>query len=151
MIRKIKNTPEKFWSLVYKSGECWLWKGKLNLKGYGIFSYQSKMRNAHRTAYLITHGSIADGLHIDHLCRQLSCVNPAHLEAVTNAENRRRGLMGILKEECPKSHPWIEPNLFKRSDGSQSCQTCRYNHHKNYYSKNKDSINTRRRPLRRKS
>jgi hypothetical protein len=36
-------------------------------------------------------GPILDGLVIDHLCSVRRCCNPDHLEAVTNAENTRRG------------------------------------------------------------
>lgn len=35
-------------------------------------------------------GPIPEGLAIDHLCRQTSCVRPDHLEAVTYAENLHR-------------------------------------------------------------
>jgi hypothetical protein len=46
---------------------------------------------AHRFAYLEFVGPIPDGLVLDHLCRNKKCVNPDHLEPVTNAENLRRG------------------------------------------------------------
>jgi hypothetical protein len=38
-----------------------------------------------------TVGPIPSGMQIDHLCRNTLCVNPDHMEVVTNAENGRRG------------------------------------------------------------
>lgn len=43
-------------------------------------------------------GPIPDGLQLDHLCRNPSCVNPAHLEIVTGAENIRRGKAKLSDE-----------------------------------------------------
>lgn len=47
-------------------------------------------RLAHKVQWETVHGPVPDGLELDHLCRQRDCVNPAHLEPVTHAENMRR-------------------------------------------------------------
>ncbi len=74
---------------------CWVWNGRLNDDGYGVLDLSwrrggPKSRSAHRLAYELFVGPIPDGLEIDHLCAVRRCVNPAHLEAVTHAENVRR-------------------------------------------------------------
>ena len=71
---------------------CWFWVGGMSTRDYGVI-YTSRGHNirAHRVAYEMTKGSIPAGLVIDHLCRVHCCVNPDHLEAVTQAENVRRG------------------------------------------------------------
>lgn len=71
-------------------GACWLWTGTLS-KGYGQVRVDGKRVPVHRYAYIKEHGSIADALDVDHLCRTRNCVRPSHLEAVTAAENIRRG------------------------------------------------------------
>lgn len=70
---------------------CWLWtKGTRN--GYGVHLCASgEAKPAHRLAYEIATGPIAEGMVIDHLCGEKLCVNPRHLEQVTRAENTRRG------------------------------------------------------------
>lgn len=70
--------------------DCWLWAGTLNFGGYGSLYAMGRSFMAHRVTYEDKFGSIPEGLEIDHLCRVRSCINPAHLEAVTHAENRRR-------------------------------------------------------------
>jgi hypothetical protein len=77
----------EFWKLVQKHGddECWQWLGVVNCK-YGRW----KGFMAHRAAYTMLVGPIPEGLTIDHLCRNQLCVNPAHLEPVTQSVNTRR-------------------------------------------------------------
>lgn len=70
---------------------CWLWTGALNSAGYGHFAREGLGVVAHRWFYEQANGPIPAGLVLDHVCRTPRCVNPAHLEAVTNAENCRRG------------------------------------------------------------
>lgn len=69
---------------------CWLWNGSKDRKGYGRIQVNGIHTGAHRFFYRTLRGAIPEGMHIDHLCRIKSCVNPDHLETVTPAENNRR-------------------------------------------------------------
>ena len=70
---------------------CWEWQGATKRGGYGHMSVDGSMRLVHRLAWEVVMGSIEDEMEIDHLCRNRTCLNPAHLEPVTKAENVRRG------------------------------------------------------------
>lgn len=84
---------EHFWIKVQKiPGGCWNWLGGTS-RGYGIF----RGVKAHRWSYEHLVGPIGEGMVIDHLCRNPSCVNPGHLEQVTVAENNRRAREGVLR------------------------------------------------------
>jgi DNA-binding XRE family transcriptional regulator len=82
-----------------KADGCWQWIGGKNQnRCYGRYKFQGKMFPAHRFMYIKYKGEIPDDLVIDHVCRNTLCVNPDHLEAVSYAENVRRGKGTKLNE-----------------------------------------------------
>lgn len=112
-----------FWVKVEKTDTCWLWNAaRFTIGGYGQFQGY----RAHRISYELLVGPIPAGLQLDHLCRVSHCVNPAHLEPVTNRENALRGIgitaMAARKTHCTQGHPLSEGRLTKR--GQRRCLVC---------------------------
>jgi hypothetical protein len=74
-------------------------------------------------------GPIPDGLFLDHTCRNRNCVNPQHLDPVTNKENILRGegspAKNARKTHCKNGHPLKGENLVRGSKGERVCRTCK--------------------------
>ena len=120
---------EKFWDKVNKTETCWLWTASVNNRGYGQFNTaklgKKGMSYAHRVSYQLSVGPIPEGLVLDHLCRVIICVNPDHLEIVTQRENSLRGLNGRMKTHCINGHEFDEKNTYYRKDtGARLCRRC---------------------------
>lgn len=118
---------ERFFAKVDKDGPggCWLWTGTLSPKGYASFQHDTRNQFVHRTAYETWVGPIPEGLEIDHLCSVRNCVNPAHLEAVTHAENMARA--SARKTHCVHGHEYTPENTCHPlgNPGHRVCRTCR--------------------------
>lgn len=112
---------------------CWLWTASLNRNGYGLTGYTASDGTrrsivAHRFVYQTLVGPIPEGLQLDHLCRVRCCVNPDHLEPVTQRENLLRGETIVAAEaaktHCPQGHPYSGANLYVSPKGDRICRTC---------------------------
>jgi len=130
MTAPIDTFERRFWAKVEKRGphECWSWTGATNGDGYGYMTRNGRTAYAHRVSYEFAIGPIPEGLQLDHLCRVRNCVNPAHLEAVTSAENTLRGngacARNARKTHCKHGHEFTDDNIAWSKKG-RACLTCK--------------------------
>ncbi len=112
--------PPRFWDKVLPDpgSGCWVWQARRDPKGYGSFSWQGRWTKAHHVAFLVLGIPIVE--QVDHTCTNTSCVNPAHLDPVTNAENMRRRYARMT--HCKHGHSLSDAYVEKR--GTRNCRTC---------------------------
>lgn len=127
------TNEERFWHKVDRRGvdDCWQWLAYSDPRGYGSFGKRTgdewTIVKAHRFAYESMVGPIPDGLTLDHLCRNPSCVNPSHLEPVTQAVNTLRGespaAQAARRSTCVNGHLYT-PETTKVYRGARYCRIC---------------------------
>ena len=124
-----ESVPETFWDRVEVTGACWNWLGALNRNGYGAVKLSGKMYLVHRVSYGVLVGEIGPQ-QLDHVCRNRRCLNPDHLEAVTQRVNILRGFSAAARQarqtECIHGHAFDSTNTYWYSEGRRrACRTCK--------------------------
>lgn len=121
-----QTTFERFWTKVYFTERCWLWKSTLNSTGYGLFSVGEDGQNRQVLAHIFSCdnlvGKLPAGFEHDHTCQTVNCVNPDCIDFVTHSENQRR--MSLRITHCPYGHPYTNENTYITRLGGKSCKEC---------------------------
>lgn len=128
-LKKYIPPETKEYPYTIDANECWVGCGTNNGNGYRRIWFRDLAgkktgAQAHRLFYEMVNGKIPEGLVIDHLCRNPGCVNPEHLEAVTEKENTLRGegtsAVNARKTRCKRGHKFTHTN----PDGMRVCGVC---------------------------
>lgn len=113
---------DRFAAHIDRSGDCWLWTGRLEKGGYGRWGGAL----AHRIAWTRENGPIPVGMTIDHRCRTRACVRVAHLRLMTGAanfsDNGHRD-----RPTCLHGHPWTPANTriqIRQGHSYRACRAC---------------------------
>ncbi len=79
----------RFWSHTRRIGDCLLWMGAQDGKGYGVVRLRGRPWRVHRLAWIIRHGCIPEGMCVCHRCDVRNCVEDAHHFLGTRVDNNR--------------------------------------------------------------
>jgi hypothetical protein len=137
------SVAERFWAKVNKDSghrapamesDCWLWTASTSGSGYGKFMLtkaggRTVLGEAHRVAWMLTGGTIGDGLYVCHRCDVKVCVRPDHLFIGTATDNmqdaRKKGKhKNAEKTHCKRGHPFTDANIYRTATGGRSCRIC---------------------------
>ncbi len=127
------TVEERFWSKVDKSGDCWIWTGSHDGKGYGVLAVERRnVRATHLSMELAGHVVSQDKL-VMHVCDNPPCVRPDHLRVATHLDNmrdmfakgRNRSIGKSYRTHCPAGHPYDEANTIQWTGRRTLRRVCR--------------------------
>lgn len=118
--------------------DCWEWQAGFTSNGYGRFYFgfangRRVRKQAHRVAYTIVNGPIAEDDIIMHQCNNPKCVNPAHLVAGDFKQNSQHmvvsdrctaGWQNAQKTYCDRGHEFTSHNTYIDPRGMRQCRAC---------------------------
>jgi len=114
----------------YMETGCHVWLGHKLPAGYGTIKHDGKKQYVHRVVWELANGFLGD-LTIDHLCKNTSCVNLEHMEAVSQKVNTLRGDSPVSrnarKTHCKRGHEFTRENTLtvKTPYGTgRQCRIC---------------------------
>ena len=119
---------------------CWLIEKSLDAYGYPYFKLMGKNIKLHRMIFRMTKGRLLDNMVIDHICNHRNCINPDHLQQITQGENVRRGssisTFYASRSACIRDHEYTPENTHWRGT-TRVCRTCKRESERRRHARNK--------------
>lgn len=88
-LTRFRNLEDRLNYRTEKRGECLIWSGRVNRGGYPVTTYNGKTSYVYRLTWARARGTIPDGMQVDHVCHNRSCVRVEHLRLASHSENSR--------------------------------------------------------------
>jgi hypothetical protein len=140
-----KSTLNRILAAITRKNDCWVW-GSGAAHGYSTILLDKELQETigvkqttvHRAMYILQNGPIPAHLVVDHLCGVRNCVNPEHLELVTQAENVDRAetataTLNKKKTHCPTGHEYTDVNThLNKNTNRRTCRSCHRKHQLEY-------------------
>ena len=125
----MKTLQERIEEKLCYMGDCVIWTGCTIPQGYGqiyLPTNTGRMQLVHRVMYKLHYGSLDDTLQLDHICRNRICVNPGHLEPVSQSVNMKRAYRDNPRPKpiyCRKGHEYTDSSTI-HNHGTRQCRIC---------------------------
>lgn len=130
--------------------DCWIWIRGTVTGGYGAIRIDGKTRRAHRVSYELAHGvMLTPDQFLHHICRNKACVNPAHLEIVSQLTHTDSATYGNKeKTHCPYGHEYTPANThWNRNGKSRECYQCKLHRQQRQYLRKTQQVTERLKAL----
>lgn len=111
-MRSLSDLPDRITKRFTPDGDCLVWTGSKNAKGYGSVWWNGSTQLVHRVVFSQLIAPIPDGLLVCHACDTPACAKPTHLmlgthEAnITDAIHKGRVTRrdGCIVDDCDRDH-----------------------------------------------
>ncbi len=116
--------------------DCWIWIRSKVTGGYGGFQVNGQNRRAHRVSYELAYGvTLTPDQFLHHICKNKDCVNPEHLEIVSQLTHTDSAIYGNKeKTHCPYGHEYTPGNThWNRNGKSRECYQCKLHRQQRQY------------------
>jgi hypothetical protein len=100
--------------VINQENGCWVWQRCTSHNGYPQMHYNGRTHYTHVLSFKLSGGTVPIGWEVDHKCRNIRCVNPTHLEAITKIENLQRQCSANKPSACPQGHSYSDPRNVRK-------------------------------------
>lgn len=105
------------------SKPCKYHKNKPQFDGYVMARFGGPKVYAHKYMWESKYGAVPDGLQLDHICNNRSCIEPDHCAPVTPSENIKRQER-CISLTCKNGHVWTDDNTRYYTSGGRTRRQC---------------------------